>query len=260
MNRRVILHICFWIFNIFFFALFEFLWDKATMPTLPDGQILNAAIVTSSSNAIPRMLFSYYLVYLSIKRLTSKKRKIFFLIVELAAVFFLCVIMIRAINEYFVFPYYYGELIERTSLLNSRKVLVTVIYIGFTSGSMIMIKFIRDQLASKEKEKAQMKQRYESELKFLRNQTSPHFLMNTLNNIYALARKRSDRTAEVVMRLSEMLRFMLYESDGRFISLSDEIKLVENYLELEMIRYDNRLSLTFNKQIDEDSYKITPLL
>src|SRR4030095_4736333 len=62
------------------------------------------------------------------------------------------------------------------------------------------------------------------------------------------------------MRLSEMLRFMLYESDGRFISLSDEIKLVENYLELEMIRYDNRLSLSFNKQVDDDCYKITPLL
>jgi LytS/YehU family sensor histidine kinase len=123
-----------------------------------------------------------------------------------------------------------------------------------------MIKFIRDQLASKEKEKAQMKQRYESELKFLRNQTNPHFLMNTLNNIYALARKKSDNTAEVVMRLSEMLRFMLYESGGRFISLADEVRLVENYIEIEMIRYDNRLSLIFNKKIDNDSYRIAPLL
>jgi len=123
-----------------------------------------------------------------------------------------------------------------------------------------MIKFIRDQLASKEREKAQMKERYEAELKFLRNQTNPHFLLNTLNNIYALARKKSDNTAEVVMRLSEMLRFMLYESDGKFILLSDEIKLVENYLELEMIRYNNRLSLSFNKQVDDECYKITPLL
>jgi len=123
-----------------------------------------------------------------------------------------------------------------------------------------MIKFIRDQLASKEREKAQMKERYEAELKFLKNQTNPHFLLNTLNNIYALARKKSDNTAEVVMRLSEMLRFMLYESDGKFILLSDEIKLVENYLELEMIRYNNRLSLSFNKQVDNDCYKITPLL
>jgi len=125
---------------------------------------------------------------------------------------------------------------------------------------MVMIKFIRDQLASKEREKVQMKERYEAELKFLRNQTNPHFLLNTLNNIYALARKKSDNTAEVVMRLSEMLRFMLYESDGKFILLSDEIKLVENYLELEMIRYNNRLSLSFNKQVDDECYKITPLL
>jgi len=168
--------------------------------------------------------------------------------------------MVRAINEYFVFPHFYGDVVAQAPLLDSRKVVVTVVYIGFTSGSMVIIKFITDQLAAKEKEKAQLKQRYESELKFLRNQTSPHFLMNTLNNIYSLARKKSDNTAEVVMRLSEMLRFMLYESDGRFISLSDEIKLIENYLELEMIRYNDRLSLSFNKEVDSDCYKITPLL
>jgi two-component system, LytTR family, sensor kinase len=265
MNKRIILHICFWIFNIFFFAVFEFLWDRTLTPTLTYRHILNASIVTSLSNAIPRMLFSYYLVYYSFRQACRIKKlrkdpKIFFLIVELTTVLFLCIVMIRFINEYFVFPYFYGDLIPRVPLLDSRKVLVTVVYIGFTSGSMVMIKFVRNQLAAKDKEKAQMRERYESELKFLRNQTNPHFLMNTLNNIYALARKKSDNTAEVVMRLSEMLRFMLYESDGQFISLSDEIKLVENYLELEMIRYDNRLSLSFNKQVDDDCYKITPLL
>jgi LytS/YehU family sensor histidine kinase len=157
-------------------------------------------------------------------------------------------------------PYVYHGLINQAPLLEARRIFVVVLYIGFPSGVMLAIKLIRNQLISKDIEKELIKQKLETELKFLRNQTNPHFLINTLNNIYALARKKSDSTAEVVMRLSEMLRFMLYESDGQFISLSDEIKLVENYLELEMIRYNNRLSLSFNKQVDSDLYKITPLM
>lgn len=84
--------------------------------------------------------------------------------------------------------------------------------------------------------------------------------MNTLNNIYALARKKSEDTAEVVMKLSELLRFILYESNGRLIALTDEIKVLEDYLELEMIRYNDRLSVSFTKEMDTGSYQITPLL
>jgi sensor histidine kinase YesM len=132
--------------------------------------------------------------------------------------------------------------------------------IGFIAGLAASIKFVRVQLAGKLKEKSLVKEKLEAELKFLRNQTNPHFLMNTLNNIYALARKKSDDTAEVVMKLSELLRFMLYESDGYFISLNDEVKVLEDYLDLEMMRYNDRLSVSFNKAIDHDNYRITPRL
>jgi sensor histidine kinase YesM len=74
------------------------------------------------------------------------------------------------------------------------------------TGLAVFVKFIRIQVATKEREKNMIKEKLETELKFLRNQTNPHFLMNTLNNIYALARKKSDETPEVVMKLSELLR------------------------------------------------------
>jgi LytS/YehU family sensor histidine kinase len=135
-----------------------------------------------------------------------------------------------------------------------------VLYLGYASGLMITIKSVRSLLAAKEKEKNLIKEKLETELKFLRNQTSPHFLLNTLNNIYALARKRSEDTPEVVMRLSELLRFMLYETKRNVIPLSDEIKVMEDYLELESLRYNDRLSVCLHKELDEDSYQITPLL
>ena len=97
-------------------------------------------------------------------------------------------------------------------------------------------------------------------MKFLKNQTNPHFLFNTLNNIYALARKKSDSTPDVVMKLSRMLRFMLYESGKPFITIAEETKLIEDYLDLERIRYNDRLQISFEKEIDDNSQQVSPLL
>ena len=105
-----------------------------------------------------------------------------------------------------------------------------------------------------------MKEKLETELKFLRNQVNPHFLFNTLNNIYALTRKKSDKAPEVVMKLSELLSFMLYESGKESITLAEEIKILEDYIELERIRYNERLSVEFHKDLDDTSQAIAPLL
>ena len=132
--------------------------------------------------------------------------------------------------------------------------------IGFVSGTVIVIKQFRLQLADKEREKNLIREKLETELKFLRNQTNPHFLFNTLNNIYALARKKSDETADVVMNLSKILRFMLYESKKEQIKISDEIKILDDYIELEKIRYSERLTISFIREIDNDNEQIAPLL
>lgn len=99
-----------------------------------------------------------------------------------------------------------------------------------------------------------------TELQMLRNQINPHFLFNTLNNIYALTRKKSDKAPEVVMKLSELLSFMLYKSRVDTITLQEEIRVLEDYIELERIRYNERLTVSFTKQIDDPSQRIIPLL
>src|SRR6185437_9643902 len=132
--------------------------------------------------------------------------------------------------------------------------------LGFAAGAAIVIKQFRLQLAGKEKENRLVREKLETELKFLRNQTNPHFLFNTLNNIYALARKKSDETADVVMKLSKLLRFMLYETRNAQIRISDEIKTLDDYIELEKLRYNDRLTLSFVREIDNDNEPIAPLL
>ncbi|HFA49447.1 MAG TPA: hypothetical protein ENJ95_10580 [Bacteroidetes bacterium] len=104
------------------------------------------------------------------------------------------------------------------------------------------------------------KAKLQSELQYLKSQVHPHFLFNTLNNIYVLAKKRSESTAPAVARLSKLLRFMLYESAGEKVPLKKELEVVGNYLELEKLRYSERLKLKVEKDIEHPGRKIAPLI
>jgi two-component system LytT family sensor kinase len=113
-----------------------------------------------------------------------------------------------------------------------------------------------DQQITREMEKDKL----EAELKFLKSQIHPHFLFNTLNNLYALTLIKSDKAPDVVIRLSEMLNYMLYHSNEKEVKLIEEIDLLKAYLELEKIRYGNRLNLSFKLQGDPENKYLAPLL
>jgi LytS/YehU family sensor histidine kinase len=100
----------------------------------------------------------------------------------------------------------------------------------------------------------------EAELNFLKSQTNPHFLFNTLNNIYALANDKSDLAPESILRLSKILRFMLYETDGTFISLKQELEIINDFIALEKLRYDDSLHITFKYEIEDMEQLLPPLL
>lgn len=98
-----------------------------------------------------------------------------------------------------------------------------------------------------------------AELNALKNQLNPHFLFNTLNNLYVLALDKSDKTPEVIERLSDILDYILYRCKENYVSIQKEIELIENYLSLEKIRYGNRVEVNFTHEI-EAGVKIAPLL
>jgi len=99
-----------------------------------------------------------------------------------------------------------------------------------------------------------------AELNYLRSQTNPHFLFNTLNNIYSLARDKSDLAPESILRLSKILRFMLYETGGAYISIEQEMKIIDDYIALEKLRYDDGLRLNFKTDIEDMRQALPPLL
>ena len=99
-----------------------------------------------------------------------------------------------------------------------------------------------------------------AELNYLKSQTNPHFLFNTLNNIYSLARDKNDLAPESILRLSKILRFMLYETGGAFIAVEDELKIMSDYIALEKLRYDESLHINFNYNVEDMKQALPPLL
>lgn len=100
----------------------------------------------------------------------------------------------------------------------------------------------------------------QTELKLLKSQINPHFLFNTLNSLYAHTLKKSDEAPEIVLKLSEMMRYMLYDCNEKEVFLEKEITYIQNYLNLESLRHGDRIKITFDIYGDVGEQKIAPLI
>jgi len=119
----------------------------------------------------------------------------------------------------------------------------------------------RDRILAEKMEKQKESHRLEMELKFLRSQINPHFLFNVLTNLTSLARKKSDQLEPSLLMLSDLMRYMLYET-GRTVSLEQEINYLKSYIELQRLRLESDVNITFHTELrdDKDSYRIEPML
>jgi LytS/YehU family sensor histidine kinase len=137
--------------------------------------------------------------------------------------------------------------------------LINCIYlVGLTTG----LKFFKDSMQQRQRIQEQEKQQIALELNFLKAQVHPHFFFNTLNNLYSLTLQRSDQAPEVVLKLSSLMSYMLYESGAPYVPLDKEITNLENYIALEQLRFGKRLSLSFEKEVipPDEPIRIPPLI
>lgn len=104
------------------------------------------------------------------------------------------------------------------------------------------------------------KEKLEAELKFLKTQIHPHFLFNTLNNLYALTLQKSDKAPDIVIMLSNQLDYILYSGNEKEVKLESEIKQLKGYIELEKLRYGDRLNIQFNLRGEPNGKYIAPLI
>jgi len=112
----------------------------------------------------------------------------------------------------------------------------------------------KHRLSQLQKEKA------ETELKALKGQINPHFLFNSLNSIYSLALSHSEKTPEIVLKLSDIMRYIIYEANVDRVKLTKEIQYLKDYIEMQKLRTDNRATITFEITGDPENVRIAPLL
>lgn len=258
--KRIAQHVCFWAFYLANDTLLAFSWKSSYFQTLPDSERLAVSFKLCLAVWPPKILFVYFVLYVVLPRILKKGRyPVVPLLYGLAAAA-ATLILVRTVDVFVVYPFVYNRAVPTPAFFQPFGFLFNLIDLGWVSGMAIAIRQVRLQSAAKDREKLLLKEKLETELKYLRSQTNPHFLFNTLNNIYGLARRKSDDTADVVMKLSKLLRFTLYESGKPVVKIADELQMLDDYIRLESIRHTKNLSVKFEKQVDDETEEIAPLL
>lgn len=124
----------------------------------------------------------------------------------------------------------------------------------------MLIKLMSNSFTQEKQLREIEKEKFSAELGLLKAQINPHFFFNTLNSLYALTLKQSTQASKVVLRLSDLMHYMLYDSNANKVLLKDEIKYLENYISIEQMRFGERIELSFQYSGDIEGKLIAPLL
>ena len=206
----------------------------------------------------PDMLMVYVNLYLLVPAFLLKKNYPVYFLAVLLTMTLTSSLNIWLHHLYVVggSPYFLGN--SDLTITNLASQLINSIYLlGLTTG----LKFFKDSMEQRQRLLEQQKQQVVLELNFLKAQVHPHFFFNTLNNLYSLTLQQSALAPEVVLKLSSLMSYMLYESASPAVPLDKELANLENYISLEQLRFGSRLSLTFERKgLFVDSIRIPPLL
>jgi len=240
--RGIIVHSLFWLMIIVILVIADFSntgWPMVLYKVLIDVTFYIVIIYFNLLYLIPKYL--------------SNKQFILYCILMIVSV--LVLTPIKIMIQFFLFnesPDFQLYVIKNQSIFFLNMFLITA------SSSLYSI--ISDWVIH-QREKIELEsQTMQSELNFLRSQINPHFLFNTLNNLYALTLKKSDAAPEIVLKLSEMMRYMLYECNEKKVLLSKEVAYLQNYLDLERIRQRKNVDIKLSIEGHILQQRIAPLI
>lgn len=235
---RIWWHLLFWIVWYFFYTF-----------TYSSGVVDKYQFVQNFYLLPVRIIATYLLMYWILPGFLFRKKYFQFALLAVAhAVLF-------GLSISYVF--YYATGYREPGALQFIRPIVLNYQIPATAVAIYMFKrwyLIQQYTLNLEKEKL------EAELKFLKSQIHPHFLFNTLNNLYALTLKKSDKAPEVVIQLSNLLEYSLYSEKQSEVELREELKLLSGYIDLEKLRFGNRLNIRADICENVDGLMIAPLL
>ncbi|MFH1159966.1 MAG: sensor histidine kinase [bacterium] len=255
MTKRKILrflsHLLFWVFIVSFFT---FIYGVRSGKYFEIFQILLGTLPID-------MLYTYFLIYLLIPVFLLKRRYAWFVLLFISS-FTAVVILEWTINYFILYPSIYSDYEKWKDTIHyfSGSALMLYVSLGFVILLASAIKLSRFWMQSQQ-DKAELEiQNRKSELALLRSQVNPHFLFNTLNNIDALIRKDPERASDSLVKLSEMMRYFIYEATTEKVPLEKEIDYLHCFIELQRIRYKDPGYIRFQVTGSTNGIRIAPML
>lgn len=245
---RITKHVLFW---LLFVAFYSILYGSFQDDYLRQFQIQLLYLPE-------KMIATYLTIYFLLPKFLLKEKYFsffFWLILLLLAAGMLHWLVAYYLEQPLFYPNdYWGSLWYPNKMLKSATYIYPVVVLA------TLIKFFKHWYKHQATTQKLAQEKLQAELKFLRAQVHPHFLFNTLNNLYALTLKKSDSAPEIVLKLSDLLNYMLYECNTDRVPLQKEIMLLENYISLEKLRYGDHLDISFNVTGETDGKEIAPML
>lgn len=244
----VSLHILFW--TVFFVMpyLLQPVFDHEHRPEVVRNAL--GFYLLHFLNNLLRMLLFYANAYILIPRLVYRKQYILYIISLIGAFLLLFV----------------GDKLFFTSLITGMNYkfwnffVFNILPFLFIVASSAAYRMIRDRIKENQINKERETENLKTELSFLRSQVSPHFMFNVLNNMVALARKKSDDLEPSLIKLSSLLRYMLYETNEDKVLLEKEIEYLKSYIDLQRQRFGENVSIQTNFSEIEPGHTIEPML
>lgn len=252
--KQIVIHLLFvllvWLFFYFFFSVGSKNRDF----------VFWFSILLSLTTLMASYVFIYQLIP---EFLINKRYKLFALYTIYALVFIVCAVLMIVV---FGFVFFYNLEYQNMPALtkNSGVILVCVLFIVALASAFKILKSnyksLEEKSAIEQKFLQTQLQLKEQELKFLKMQIHPHFLFNTLNTLYGFALKQSEKTPELILKLSNLLDYILYQVDKPKVFLKDEINHIQNYISLEKMRFQSGLEVDFLVNDYNDDTQIPPML
>lgn len=248
-HRIFFIHIAFWC------VYFSFFYYQITFPKHgqePDWgkALLDATFQISSMMVIAYLNYFYFLP----KFLVHKN--IMQYVITFAIPFVIVVLCLIHGKRWIVDGYTHQMYYMYSTRFSVSVAVITLFIVVFVA----LLKFVEDWFELESQKKELENERLMAELRFLKAQINPHFLFNTLNNLYYLAFTQSPNTTEVIAKLSQMMRYMIYDSNHTRVPLTKEIEYMENYISLETLRLNNDIPIQFEIQGERNGIMIVPLI
>lgn len=250
-NRILFLHFLFWgLYFSFFFYQISFGRGNR------DAQNYGRAFVDAFFQVITLASISYLNYFVLIPRF-SKHRKVFRYFIEL-----IIPLVIIITIQLFIKAEIYKDVFtaEEIFFYRTRFIVSHSITVIFVIAFVAMLRFANEWFDLQARRQEIENERLATELRFLKEQINPHFLFNTLNNLYYLAHSQSPKTPDIIAKLSQMMRYMIYESNQEKVPVEKEIEYIENYIELEKMRLEDDFVVQFDISGDYQRTRIAPFI